>query len=191
MSVGRHDGTDYVTDRSLLSGRVKRYNTWPTITSQTDGDHTWGVYHVYWRIFGMPSAEVALFIHLHDAEELVVGDNPYPSKANNPKLKEAVTEVEVEARERLNLPHPGAYGGVSDLERARVKVCDLLEMMQFGMQEREMGNLLAGPIVERTMAAALELSKSKLSIGDEDEVIRWVRSENDRHQSTLRYGDRR
>jgi len=179
--------TDHVTDRSLLSGRVKRYNTWPTITSQTVGDHTWGVYHVYWRIFGLPPDRVALYIHLHDAEELVSGDNPFPMSRDFPSLRRAKDEMEAAARERLALPAPGDYG-ITDLERAQVKMCDLLEMMCFGMQEREMGNLLATPIVERTADAVLELGQ-RTFVGilhtRYDALDEFVQSEMLRHQTVL------
>lgn len=177
--------SDRVTDRSLLSGRVQRYNTWPTIGTQTVGDHTWGVYHVYWRIFGLPSAEVALYIHLHDAEELVGGDNPFPSKRRFPRLKEAMAEVEHAAREQLRLPQPEEHG-VTEEERVRVKVCDLLEMMHFGMLEREMGNLLATPIVERTRNAAIELSKASLPVEQHKRVCSFVYAERERHAHTLK-----
>lgn len=178
--------SDLVTDRSLMSGRVKRYNTWPTITSQTVGDHCWGVYHVYWRIFGMPTAEVALYIHLHDAEELVVGDNPFPSKRRFPELKTAVTKAEVEARRQLDLPDLGDVGYLPAQIRHRVKVCDLLEMYQFGQQEREMGNLLATPIVERTRQAAQQLAKSDLPDEDHRAVVDWIMTEESRHRHVLR-----
>lgn len=169
--------TDHVTDRSYLSGEVRRYACWPVIVQQTVGSHTWGVYHVYWRIFGIPSAEVALYIHLHDAEEIVVGDNPFPMSSQFPSLRTAKDEMEKVARQRLNLPDLE----ISDEDQVRVKICDLLEMMMKGMQEREMGNLLATPIVERTRTAALNLAETKLSGPQRDQVIRFVGNENLRH----------
>ena len=171
--------TDHVTDRALLSGRVKRYSTWPTITTQTVGDHCWGVYEIYFRIFGPPTAEIALYIHHHDSEELIVGDNPFPSKVTYPALKAGVTEAEVDARRRLDLPEPLTLANVGD--RARVKICDLLEMMQFGMQEREMGNLLAQPIIERTRAAALD-KVMDVSFAERQKVNSWILAEVSRHE---------
>lgn len=173
--------TDHVTDRSLLSGRVKRYSCWPVIREQTVGDHTWGVYHIFWRIFGLPSAEVALYIHLHDAEELVTGDNPFPMSSQFPSLRAAKDEMEKVARQRLNLPDLE----ISDEDKVRVKICDLLEMMTFGMQEREMGNLLATPIVERTRTAALTMAFSSLNAEEGGRVREYVSSEVDRHARVL------
>jgi len=178
--------SDHVTDRSYLSGEVKRYSCWPTIVPQTVGSHSWGVYHVYWRIFGLPSAEVALYIHLHDAEELVSGDNPFPMSRDFPSLRRAKDEMEAVARERLHLPD--AASGISDFDRAKVKICDLLEMMLKGMLEREMGNLLATPIVERTREAALKLAYSTfvgISMSNFELVNEWVRDETARHKEVL------
>lgn len=176
--------TDHVTDRSLLSGRVKRYSCWPVIREQTVGDHTWGVYHIFWRIFGLPSAEVALYIHLHDAEELVTGDNPFPMSSQFPSLRAAKDEMEKVARQRLNLPDLE----ISAEDRVRVKICDLLEMMTFGMQEREMGNLLATPIVERTRTAALMLANSLSSESEKDSLFSFIDHEDNRHTNVLHTG---
>jgi hypothetical protein len=172
--------TDYVTDRSLLTGRVKRYHTWPTITEQRVGEHCWSVYHIYWRIFGVPSAEVAFFIMHHDAEELVGGDPPFPSKSKYPALKKGYEELERAARSQLDLPEPS----IDDYERKRVKICDLLEMMHFGMVEREMGNLLATPIVERTRTVALNNALS-LDAPDREVVGEFARSETARHLKVI------
>lgn len=174
--------TDHVTDRSLLSGRVKRYSCWMTIREQTVGDHTWGVYHIFWRIFGLPSAEIALYIHLHDAEEIVVGDNPFPMSSQFPSLRTAKDEMEKVARQRLNLPDLE----ISAEDKVRVKICDLLEMYQFGMQEREMGNLLATPIIERTRTAAWGLSDRLSEPQEARNVRRFVDQEDLRHSRVIK-----
>lgn len=171
---------DYVTDRSLLSGRVKRYHTWPTITEQRVGEHCWSVYHIYWRIFGLPSAEVAFFIMHHDSEELVGGDPPFPVKSKYPSLRGGYIALEREARTQLDLPEPDL-----DMDqRVRVKICDLLEMMHFGMIEREMGNLLAQPIVERTRTVALNMALSLDAPGVEA-VRTFVEDEMARHRTVI------
>lgn len=178
--------TDHVTDRSYLSGEVKRYAVWPTLVPQTVGSHTWGLYHVYWRIFGMPTAEVALYIHLHDAQEIVTGDNPFPMSSKYPSLRKAKDEMEADASVSLDLPDIGSQ--ITDLEKAKVKICDLLEMMMKGMLEREMGNLLATPIIERTASAALQLGQKVLvgiSLDLGKRLIRFVQIETARHRNVL------
>jgi 5'-deoxynucleotidase YfbR-like HD superfamily hydrolase len=87
--------------------------------------------------------------------ELVVGDPPFPVKANNPTLKAEFDRIEIAALKAMGL------GELPDLpidEKRRIKICDLLEMTLFGMGERELGNMLAIPIIVRTREAALRLT---------------------------------
>lgn len=168
-----------------MSGRVKRYSCWPTLNEQDIGQHCWQIYMIYYRLFGMPSAEVAFFINVHDSEELITGDAPFPTKAENPDFKAASEAVEVKARARLGYELPD----ISDQERARVKVCDLLEMMTFGMHEREMGNMLAVPVVIRTAAFAEGQILMRLPEADRVRVITFVRDQWERHYQVLRAGD--
>jgi 5'-deoxynucleotidase YfbR-like HD superfamily hydrolase len=176
---------DLVTDRLEMSGRVHRYACWPMISQQSVGEHSWQVYRVYCAIFGIPSAEIAFVIFAHDAEELIVGDSPFPTKRDNPEFKAASEKVEVRARQRLKIELPE----LSDEDKARVKVCDLLEMMCHGMTDREMGNLLAAPVVTRTERAAQELARAKLPERERARVSEFVYDEWRRHEHVLFNGD--
>jgi 5'-deoxynucleotidase YfbR-like HD superfamily hydrolase len=177
--------TDLVTDRLEMSGRVHRYACWPMIHDQSVGEHCWQVYRVYCAIFGVPSAEVAYFIMQHDSEELIVGDPPFPTKRDNPEFKAESERVEIKARARLGYELPE----LDDTERARIKVCDLLEMMCHGMTDREMGNLLACPVVTRTERAAVELARAKLPLGERANVDEFIYNQWVRHETVLRNGD--
>lgn len=131
-----------------LAGQVKRYATWPTITTQTTGEHSWQVLRIYIDIFGAPSPNVTVYITHHDSAELVVGDPPFPLKRNNPPLKEIYDRLEHEAMQKMRgevLPELTPY------EMFLVKICDLLEMWEFGLQELQMGNKYAQPIVDDTI----------------------------------------
>lgn len=172
---------DGVTTRLLLSGRVKRYSVWPMIQEQTDGCHTWAVYIIYRAIFGVPSAQCAEYIMLHDAEELVVGDNPFPVKRLFPEVKRALASAEVIARARLGYKLPD----ISLVERARVKVADLLEMFCHGMREVEMGNRLAMAIVLRTEDAAVEHAQVYLNDEDQASMRGFLRTEWQRHSTIM------
>lgn len=179
--VGPDSPSDWVTDDAYHAGRVKRYHTWAVHHQQTVGEHCWQVALVYEQIWGAPSAEVERWIRHHDTTELVVGDPPFPVKANSPALKAEYDRMEQGAQDRLGI----VVMELNDRDRARVKVCDLLEMMRFGMMEREMGNLLAVPIVVRTAAAAMNLVKEKLA-GDTQLVSSWVDAVWERHNKVLR-----
>lgn len=146
--------TDYVTDYVRHAGMVTRYHTWPTLQNQSIGEHSWQVALIYEEVFGELSPAVERYIRLHDVAELVVGDPPFPVKSQNPALKAEYAKAEVKALERMSV------GPLPELDldtRRRIKICDLMEMTLFGMTERELGNLLAIPIINRTREAALKL----------------------------------
>lgn len=172
--------TDYVTDYLRLAGSVVRYHAWPTLQTQTVGEHCWQVAMIYEQIFGVLSLPVERFIRIHDVAELVVGDIPFPTKRNNPELKAAFNKVEAQALEMLGI----AEASVTELEATRIKVCDLLEMTAFGMIDRELGSMLAVPIIIRTMAAATELAK-KLPRHEYNAVLLYTVQLSERHERVL------
>lgn len=152
-----------------LAGQVVRYHTWPMLHRQTNAEHTWQVLRVYYLMFGAPRPEVTTFILWHDAGELKSGDLPFPIKATNPVLKQEISRIEADAVQ--------AMGGVNHLtdvrERVRVKLCDLIEMMEQGLHELRLGNHYAEPIVDDTMHGALQLA-SQLSTSDRAALQRYV-----------------
>lgn len=180
--------TDYVTDNPYLAGKVKRYHTWPTIQTQTVGEHCWAVALVYEQIFGPLSTDVERYIRHHDTAELVVGDPPFPVKAEDEGLKAGYDRLEPLALAKMDVAQ---LPELSETERTKVKICDLLEMMVLGMTEREMGNLLAAPIVIRTERAALARLDSALlvSVSEVRAVREWIARQWDRHEAVLRMAD--
>jgi len=177
--------TDHVTDNVAFAGRVKRYHAWPTLQIQTVGEHSWQLALIYQQIWGdLPSA-VERYIRLHDVAELVTGDIPFPTKANNPDLKVAMDAVEAAALKTMGLHVPRMH---PDVVR-RVKICDLLEMTVFGMVEREMGNMLAVPIIIRTRKAALKLTNELPGEQERGRVYAWVDQQQARHEKVLAQPD--
>ena len=181
--------TDFVTDYPYFAGRLVRYHTWPTIHKQTIGEHSWQVALIYEQIFGPLSPPVERYIRLHDVAELVVGDIPFPVKSLNPDLKAEFDKVESQA---LLVMGVGALPELSDDDRKRIKVCDLLEMMVFGMVDHEMGNRLAVPIIRRTKEAAMIVANS-LPTSEYNAICDFVDEATDRHHRVLKlerkYGD--
>jgi 5'-deoxynucleotidase YfbR-like HD superfamily hydrolase len=152
--------SDGVTDNVAFAGRVKRYHTWPTIQNQTVGEHCWQVALVYQQIWG---------------------DIPFPTKSKNPDLKTAIEAVEFKALEAMDLYVPVLHPDV----KRRIKICDLFEMMLFGMVERQLGNLLAEPIILRTRQAALKLVNEIEAEGERNRVYAWAEQQEDRHAAVL------
>lgn len=126
-----------------------RYHTWPVIRQQSIGEHTWQCLRLYREVWGPLPTAVADYLLYHDAGELVVGDPPFPLKAQNPELKEIYDGLEKKALAGMG----GALPPLYPEEKLRVKFVDLLEMFEFGLTEMEMGNRLAEPIVVGTKDA--------------------------------------
>ncbi len=162
--------SDITTD-PRLAGLVKRYHTWPTITTQSTAEHSWQVYRIYYELFGRPSEGTSYYIMFHDLGEIVTGDLPYPIKSENPQLKKTIDNLEAEA---ITLMGISSYVLVDPTEIFRVKLCHMLEMMEFGLQEHNMGNLYAGPIWERCLEAARKLIAQMPEASERDRASRFV-----------------
>lgn len=137
---------DQILRCQRYAGMVKRYHTWPTITTQTNAEHSWHVARIYIQLFGLPSQDIFYYIQFHDAGEIKWGDLPYPAKSNNPEIKKAFDETEDMALREMGVQLSPLFPE----EKARIKIADLLEMWEYGQHEMALGNRLAFPIVERT-----------------------------------------
>jgi len=138
-----------------LSGWVRRYHAWPTLNEQTVGHHSWRVATLIIEIFGMPRAEVLAYALWHDCGEMFSGDLPFMVKTAVPGLADAMKLAEAVGLEHLGVKLPE----LSKLERAQVKIADLLEMHEFGAMEVLMGNQFGAAVRDDTLAAAWRLSK--------------------------------
>lgn len=159
---------DMVMRNRYLAGRVKRYHTWPTLHVESVAEHTWGVLRIYMEIF-TPHHGTVRAIMDHDMEELHTGDVPFPMKTRYPQLKEAMRGPEQDARVKLRIKNdydlqPG--------EAECIKICDLLQMWEFGVVESRMGNMFADCIVGDMAAAATKLADE---CGCLDSVLDWMR----------------
>lgn len=153
---------DQIVRDPRLSGVVDRYHTWPTLNRQTTGEHSWQVMRIYHQMFGVLPSVVAVHILYHDSPELANGDPPFPVKSRNPDLKAIYNRLDVQAIEEMGivveLPSPQ--------ELAKIKICDLVEMWEFGTHEFVMGNTLAEPIITDTLGAAHDMAVDCLSEED-------------------------
>lgn len=155
-----------------LAGQVKRYATWPVLHQQSTGEHSWQVLRIYIEIFGAPSPEVTTYIVHHDSAELKVGDPPFPLKANNPDLKAIYDRLEDEAMLEMR---GEALPGLPPEEKTRIKICDLLEMWEFGEQEQMMGNRYAEPIIDDTLKTVRNMiGAPHFSSDDFDKVNKFI-----------------
>lgn len=163
-----------------MGGEVIRYHTWPTLRRQTVMDHTGNVIRIYWHLFGEVPPEVTAYLIFHDLPEVRVGDPPHPVKLHNPQLKSIYDDLEDAALEEMigEGDAMNVLTNVTDTERLRMKLCDLLEMAEFAAIEVAMGNQMAVPIFGKVRAAIDHFAPS------EDDLARindyW-------HQHILRF----
>jgi 5'-deoxynucleotidase YfbR-like HD superfamily hydrolase len=137
-----------------LAGRIRRYACWPTLQTQTVGEHSARVANIYVEIFGLPRAEVLYFCLNHDAGELWAGDLPFGAKKAIPELEIAMQEAEAEGLRLLDIKMPE----LTEEEKVKCKISDLCEMYEFGMHEITMGNKYGQPIMDRTLGRMQELA---------------------------------
>lgn len=104
--------------------------------------------------FGPPPPHVSVAITTHDMGELATGDLPFPVKKDNAHVATAMAELEGKS---LHRTFGASMGGkecldvledLTEQDKVRVKICDILEMIEYGMEERLMGNRYADPIIK-------------------------------------------
>jgi 5'-deoxynucleotidase YfbR-like HD superfamily hydrolase len=151
-----------VYSQSRHAGDVKRYHNYPTSRVQTNAEHSWNVARIWLSIFApedvTDQGNVLAYIIHHDSGELGLGfDAPFTSKRAAPDLKEICDRLEAKslAEQGIRLPV------LTTWEKASVKVCDLIEMMEFGHEELRRGCQYGEPVFEVTKAAIREI----LSVG--------------------------
>lgn len=165
MSISR----EQILTNGRWSGSVRRYHTWPVVQIQTIGEHTWQLLRIYISIFGAPTPEVTAYILWHDAGELVLGDLPFPVKAQSPTLKKLCDGIENLAVVKMG----GRVVQLSKTEKLRCKESDLIEMLEFGLVEMQLGNKYAQPIVD-DIGIAIGLLHKQLPSKDQDLVRKYV-----------------
>lgn len=137
--------TTYIDNNATVrnAGDVIRYHTRKVIHRQDVANHTWNVMRIYTERYGIPRAEVYVYILYHDVLEIVTGDIPFQIKRNVPAMKQASLLAEQHAMATIKIP----YVPITAEERHRVKVCDLLEMREYAEIEIAYGNAFADDII--------------------------------------------
>lgn len=151
--------SDEIIYSPRIASMLERYHTWPTIQRQTIADHTFNILRIWVQLWGAPRSEVTESIVAHDMGEMGPGDVPFGGKRRSPELKKLVDELEEEHQNRMW----GSIGCVelTDNERRRIKLCDLLEMWEFGKIEENLGNMFAQPIVDDVWRAVVDIASNE------------------------------
>lgn len=160
------------TDKDILTnsryaGLVRRYHAWAMINTQTIAEHSWQMWRVYRTIWETPSAAVSELIMCHDAGEIGTGDVPLYAKRDIPLLKQRMDIAEKRIRGDNGM-EPKLV--CSPREQWRVKATDLIEGLEYCLQEYHMGNSLAIP-AHRNYILALLGHLSKPEANETDRVM--------------------
>jgi 5'-deoxynucleotidase YfbR-like HD superfamily hydrolase len=132
-----------------LASRIKRYHCIPVIHQETVGEHSHRVCTLYLQLFSLPRVEVLEYILYHDMGELSAGDLPFNAKRDVPEMKHFMDRAEEAGLKRLDIEIPH----LTEIELARIKLCDLLQMLEFACIELNMGNQYARSVQENILAA--------------------------------------
>lgn len=153
-----------------LAGDVKRYHTWPVHHQQSVAHHSWNVARILLEIWPSAPREAIIYAITHDMGEVATGDVPFPVKRENPDLKAIMDRLEDGALRTMGVRVPEL-----DEHWSRVlKICDLLEMMEFGIAEQVAGNHLGRVIHERTRDLILNELIWSLPAAEQRRVEDWA-----------------
>jgi hypothetical protein len=147
-----------ITHDPRAAMEIRRYHTWRTLRSQSNGEHSCQIIRIMLCIW--PEVPRKLIVHaaMHDVGEMA-GDIPYPFKKNNPKLRDehgkAEREVYTTMADKWGLPRLTV---LSHDEEKFFKMCEYLEMWEYGISEQRMGNSYAAMISERCILMASKLA---------------------------------
>ena len=170
--------TDFCPRRA---GQVTRYHTWPRIKDQNVGEHTWQVMRILLMIW--PDAPRWLIVHamFHDLGEVGAGDMPYPAKQSSPQLKRSMdnleaTVVEIMSRNwNFNFIDPTLNDSIPATDLKIFKLCELVEMWEWGLSEHNLGNKYATVVSQRVLSHINRLKDelAKETKGPEH-YVHWV-----------------
>lgn len=141
-------------DTIFGGGRVERYHTRSTITTQSNAEHSFGVASIIALIDPNCSKELLLYALWHDVYEVYTGDIPASVKWRWPEIKRQLSVIEREIDEELQL-----LPKISEKERALLKMADNLETLVFCEKEQGMGNKSLDQIITNCVVNISEINK--------------------------------
>jgi len=126
---------------------VKRFHTVNLLVSETVGHHSCNVAWLVTMLVEEPSADLIRAALLHDAAEQWTGDIPATAKWMSAALHDELNAME----DKLHMYHELWKPTLSAGEAAALKQADMLDLCFKMIEELEMGNETARPILIRGM----------------------------------------
>lgn len=127
-----------------MAAAITRYHTARTLRHQSVGEHSFGVAQLVLYLAPNASQRLLSAALTHDLAELVTGDIPAPVKWDNPTMGAILTDLESKFNEKHGLRYQ-----LSDEELLLLKWCDMAELVLWCIEELEMGNTYAAPLLNR------------------------------------------
>lgn len=115
--------------------KVKRWHTITNVKEQTVADHSWGVASIIIDIWPDSSTSLITFALWHDIPEFIVGDVPVTAKWQNENLARVVEEAETQVAKEH-----GLYVKLTETEKLKLAIADLLEVLWYASEEVALGN---------------------------------------------------
>lgn len=149
------------------AGSVRRYHTWAVIKDQTVAEHTWQILRILLTIWPTAPRNLLVYGLVHDMGEMS-GDIQFPFKLMFNELRQGSEKAEVHVRgmQRKRLGAPDVKHPISQFERYVFKACDNLEMWEFSIRERNLGNMYANLMIARMREAVAENMSNIYSLRD-------------------------
>jgi len=139
----------------LLAGMVQRYHSVPTVTTDTVGEHTFGVAWLCVILWGgLPRAELLLAAVMHDVPELTLGDMPAPAKrilGIREQLKKMENDI---LTGTLGIP----VSKLTENEQRVLSLADVSDGMLHCCYERALGNRVIEEVYERFLSYTEQLN---------------------------------
>lgn len=99
--------------------------------------HSWGVAMLMWALWPEDFQRLSIYCLTHDAAEAWVGDIPATTKRYNDAIRTGVHELEARVNTFLGVPDEAE---LSDIDREKIKNCDLLELYLWTCEQVHAGN---------------------------------------------------
>jgi 5'-deoxynucleotidase YfbR-like HD superfamily hydrolase len=124
---------------------VRRFHTVPLVGEDSVGKHSHGVAVLCCALSNYhPSAELLKAALFHDLAEQETGDVPATTKWANPQIKTLLETVEEQHNQAM-----GLNVTLTPEEKLTLKWADMLDLMYFVVEQRELGNTNVKVIFER------------------------------------------
>lgn len=140
--------------------QLTRYHSWPRIRDQSNGEHSCQILRILLTVW--PDCPRRMLVHAvtHDMGEMA-GDIQHPYKQKYPALKPMMDGIEADVKgvmgRGLGMPPMCA---LSRYEQDVFKICEYVEMWEYGLHEMGLGNQYAKIVAMRCILAASEIVES-------------------------------